>query len=146
INMPVGFRFRKLVFWIWAISAALVTSAATAEDVYYSVPVSRLKLTEGKLPADTDNSNDRRFFWLNNQSMSPRAVLDGEGEVYVQSLSPWGMPAQRAVTDVIAVRVPAERKITGTLFYPKADWSGQLRLKFAVEDKPTADAKTAFSN
>ncbi|HEY1784383.1 MAG TPA: hypothetical protein VGG30_02505, partial [Pirellulales bacterium] len=129
----------------WAAAAVLlVTTQAVADEAYYSVEINDLKFTEGKLPADhADEQVNSRGTWV-----EPHAVLDGEGEAYIRSLdrnNPMlyaGEPPERLG---LVIRVPGERKITGTLFWPKADWNGSVKLRFAIEAAPSDEAKTEFA-
>ena len=142
-------RSRTIVTYGCAISLAiLVTTSAIAEDVFYSLPIKDLKFTQGKLPSDTDAARPSRVHWMIYRNMSPYAVLDGEGEAYVHLLNgqnPWMAPAQRAAQANIVIRVPAPRKITGMLMWPKPDWSGHEQLKFVLDSEGSSEAKTAFT-
>ncbi len=137
----------NIAAWAWAVGAVLlVTTAALADEAFYNVDVSDLKLTEGKLPSETEDVGS--FPWISYRSMAPYATLDGEGEAYVRPLAGQSQsvtPAQRATQDSLLIRVPAARKITGTLFWPKADWSGMVKVRFATEAAPSSEAKTEFA-
>ncbi len=129
-----------------ATAVLLITTQALAGDVFYSVAISDLKLTEGKLP--TADRPARMVSWL-DPWVRPQAVLDGDGEVYVRSL---GNDSRAVFTGEspeqvgLAIRVPAGRKISGTLFWPKPDWSGTVKLPFTVDAKPDSNGKLKFAN
>jgi hypothetical protein len=117
---------------------AALEGAACAEDAFYHVPLTDLKLTEGKYP----DPPQYRYDWRTRQrreAMRPRAVLDGEGEVYFEEENQnrswwwWWAPARAPNEGAIAVRAPAGHKITGSLYVPKTDYSGMARLRFAID-------------
>jgi hypothetical protein len=125
---------------------AALGGSARAEDAFYSLPLADLKLTEGKFP----DPPEYRYDWRTQQrrqAMQPRAVLDGEGEVYVEwqeNRSWWATPASLREQGSIAVRAPAGREVTGSLYAPKADYSGMVRLRFAIDAAPVSEDEDAF--
>lgn len=110
--------------------------AARAAEAFYSVPISELSLTEGQLSAeDEDFSNiswRKRMQW--GLSMRPYAVVDGEGEAYVQTSLErsfaWDATATRAGS--LTLRSPTPRTLEGRLYLPKRDWSGMSMVRFRV--------------
>lgn len=112
---------------------ASLAVAARAEDAFYFVPLEDLKLTEGKFPEQPAS----RYDWRNRQrreAMQARAVLDGEGEVYFeQNQFLWWRSTPLLEEGAIAVRAPAGRQVTGSLYVPKTDYSGMVRLRFAID-------------
>jgi hypothetical protein len=128
--------------------AALVGSAR-GEDAFYRVSLAELKLTEGKFPDQSDYRSDWRFNWRTRQrreAMQSRAVLDGEGEVYFEDEDQirWWAPLPLPEKGVIAVRAPAGREVTGSLFVPKADFTGMVRLRFAIDTSQALEGAEAF--
>jgi hypothetical protein len=130
--------------WWLAVGSVLLATQffATAEDAYFQLPVSELKLTEGSLPVQGRSWAGRR--WQLLPAIQAYAVLDGPGEVYVQTAGnmPW-MP-RSAEAAAIAIRAPRNTEITGRLFVPQADLNGMVQLKFKVapaETKPDAKGK-----
>lgn len=103
---------------------------ARAADAYYHLPASSLKLTEGAWPAATDAFRWRR--WQMAAVVNAYAVLDGEGEAYVSADTnePWR--EESPVEQVIAIRAPAGREVTGRLMVPRGDFSGMVQLRFQV--------------
>jgi len=146
----------------WAIAAVLlVTAKATADEVFYRVPIKDLKFTEGELPDERPAPPG-----FHRKRAQPRAIVGGEGEAYVYTLpgnNPQSKP-YRPPQDLLVVRLPGPGKISGTLFWPKDDLSappspnrqgqlagdtlddlsGLVKLKFVVEAEPSGEAKTDF--
>ena len=127
-----GRRAFPLVFCLAALGGA-----ARAEDVFYHVRLANLHLTEGRFPLQSNDRSDWYYNWRIGQrrgAMPPRAVLDGEGEVYVgeENRNRWWAPAPLLEEGTIDVRAPAGREVTGSLYVPKADFSGMVRLRFAI--------------
>ena len=133
----------------WVLTVAIgSTAAARADDVFYRVSIGDLKFSEGKLPADEQLTSSRRIPWISYRSFRPYAVLDGEGEAYVSSpgnTGPWMSPVQSTAQAFLCVHVAAPRKIAGVLYWPKNDWSGMQKLRFAIETEPSSEAKTEFA-
>lgn len=120
------------------ICLAGLDGAAGAEDAFYSVPLADLKLTEGKFPEQSEYRTDWRYYWRTRQrreAMPPRAVLDSEGEVYFEENSRfrWWQPTPLPHDGALALRAPAGREVTGSLYLPNADFSGMVRLRFAID-------------
>ena len=111
---------------------ACSSSLALAEDTYYHVPLTSLTLLEGKLPAKFEWSGSA---WQRVDAMQPYAVLDGGGEVFLggEALRPWGSPDRAYQGAVLALHAPKAGELTGRLFFPNADLSGMVVLKFKVE-------------
>ncbi|HVX10420.1 MAG TPA: hypothetical protein VHC22_04530 [Pirellulales bacterium] len=135
----LGRRALPLVFCFVALSGA-----ARAEDAFYRVRLTELKLTDGRFPDQAQYRTDWSYNWRTRQrreAMHLRAVLDGEGEVYVEDESRfrWWSQTPLPGEHIIAVRAPAGREVTGSLYVPKADYNGMVRLRFAI------DASTALA-
>lgn len=118
---------------------AVPVGAARAEDAFYRVPLTELKLTAGKFPDPSKYRSDWRYNWRTRQrreAMQPRAVVDGEGEAYFEENNRfnwwWWTPAPLLDEGVLAVRAPAGHDVTGSLYVPKTDYSGMVRLRFAI--------------
>jgi hypothetical protein len=125
----------------------LIAAGARADEVFYRVRIDELKLTSGKLPEDTDLNPAAAFRVLGPDRVAACAVLDGEGEAYVHS--PTGearrlKTSERAASDSLVIRVPGPGKITGTLYWPRDDMSGMVKLTFVVEDKLSGEAPAFF--
>jgi hypothetical protein len=121
---------------------------AFAEDVFFHVPVSRLKLVEGALPKPLELKDMR---WEMVQAIRPYAVLDGAGEVYVTEGDAegnegwWTGKPWSATTSVLAARAPAGAEVKGTIFVPKGDLSGLTPLRFTIPaDEASAPARRDF--
>ena len=130
------------------LSLAVLPWAAVAagEDAFYNIPLGDLKITEGSLPDHWDP-----YEWPPNQrvgAMVPYAVLEGDGEAYLDEFVPIqphlvtaGLAAGR-----ISVRAPKTgQDIAGRLFVPKQDWSGMVGVRFTIpSSKAKSDARMVF--
>ena len=113
-----------------------VQPIANAADTYYQVPMPALKTPEatpGEMrPVSRHGRGMSQISW--------RAVLDGDGEVYVYDpeLRPW-MPAdQFSPNATISICTAQPGEITGRVFVSKPELDGVTELKFKVTP---ADAK-----
>jgi hypothetical protein len=121
-------KLRNLLLTFCTVSC----SVTLAEDAYYSIPLTSLKLVEGHLPS---SFNWSRSAWENAETSQPYAVVDGEGEVYVgsEALQPWGSPGRAFQNMTLAIQAVKGRDVTGRLFVPKSDLSSMIVLKFKVD-------------
>lgn len=120
---------------------------ARGEDAYFVVSLDDVTITEGKLPHDPNSIKDDPYsydYWSSWREplRLPRIVVDGEGEAYV------GMWARRHPEAwwKLAVRAPAEKKVTGRLYLAEPDKrNGMIALRFEIDpSKGSADKKEAF--
>jgi len=128
-----------------ALWLAMACHAVSAEDAYFTLPISSLNFTEGALPVAGTTSFGRWQIW---PALQPYAVLD-EGEVWIggETPNPWDRSDRVYQNETIAIRAPKDKVVTGRLFVPKADGTGMLPLKFKVEPalaKPAS--RDAFLN
>ncbi|HEX4643972.1 MAG TPA: hypothetical protein VH598_00030, partial [Verrucomicrobiae bacterium] len=116
--------------------------AARGEDAYYQVRFTDLNFTEGALPKERTPGSSR--IWLAGQAMEPYAVLDGEGEAFIggATFEPWMQNAYR--DEILAVRAPKDKEVTGRLFLPKPDFSGLVPLKFKISSTAKAATPAEF--
>ncbi len=117
----------------------------TAEDVYYHIPVSSLKFTEGSLPVQGGFWGGQR--WQLLPAVRPYAVLDGAGEVYVNSPNEmaWAPTTRFAETTTVSIRTTGSTEVTGRLFVPQTNLNGMVQLKFRIAPaEATPAAKSAF--
>ncbi len=122
---------------IAALLSLLFVAATRAEDAYYSIPLQKLTITEGSLPAGANN--DWRP-WNRWQSMQAYAVLDGDGECYVwagQTQEP-GTPRPAASGNLV-IGAQAAGEVAGSLYVPNQDSTGMQRVRFKAS---TADFTT----
>jgi hypothetical protein len=131
--------------WRLAICSGLLVAQGltAAEVVYYHLPLSALKLTEGTLPVHERSWSGRR--WQLLPAMQSYAVLDGPGEVYVDTSGnrPW-MPLTLA-TAGLSIQAPRDTEISGRLYVPTSDMNGMVQLKFKVPPgEMSAGAKSNF--
>ena len=132
------------------LSLALLPWAAVAEgeDAFYNVPLGDLKITEGSLPDHWDSIDGRRTETV--RAMAPYAVLDGDGEAYVQMAH---FPAQHWMVETVAsggstIFVRAAKTgqdVVGRLFVPTQHWTGMVGLRFTIPASTAkSDARMAF--
>jgi hypothetical protein len=147
--------------------ALLLTGVARGEDSYYAVPLNDLKLTEGKLPDETYRSDSG----FRGQWHSSFAVLDGDGEIYldvggstgnpggvvVRDFSLQGTEYQLRTTDstgkaitlnipALAIRVPHQKDVTGQLYFARNIAKDEVhRVKFTLTAaKAKAESRDGF--
>ncbi len=138
---------RKHFVFLTACLGLTLHHAATG-DVYHAQPLSELTFTGQALPKDSalpaavsdlrhDLRQEKEMF------MQPYAVVDGTAEVYLRaperSRGPWLV--RRSLADNVAstrlvVRAQQAGTLRGTLFLPKADWSGMQAHPFEIRQKP----------
>ena len=119
-------------------------SLARAKDAYYDIDVRDLKLLEGRLPEQSDNSNWQHL--QRRQALEPYAWIEGGGEAYLTGpgtngdyWSRFGGPqANSQLENHILLRAPEGRAIKGRLVVANADASGMDLLRF---DVPASDAR-----
>ncbi len=127
-------------FWL-CITMLTLQQINFAADVYYSVPISSLTLTEGSLP--TYGSEDGTKNWQLMDALPTYAVLDSEGEVYIgNNLAPWRRGTSGAATGTIFVRAADNNGVTGRLLIPKADFSGLTQVRFKISPDAAKPAAT----
>ncbi|HEX8910837.1 MAG TPA: hypothetical protein VF796_00660 [Humisphaera sp.] len=139
---PSAFRLVVLV------AALFVARHARADDAYYRVAVSDLKLTAGELPAARPG-DAQHVDWTRAYAMQPWAAVDGGGEAYIEHAE-GGWAAASYVRGTgslhVVVRGEAGKDVTGTLVVPAGDWKKMVPVKFAIPAAAaSADAKTAFN-
>jgi hypothetical protein len=119
---------RKIIFL--AALYAITTQMSFAEDAFYHVRVSDLKIIEGALPAQANPNYSRG--WEYFSAMQSYGVLDGEGEIYVDGTAqePWSPRNDRGL--FVAIRTAKGKETTARLFLVKPDLSGLTSLKFQV--------------
>ena len=138
----------KLTKWLRLLLciATLVTLRfAAAEDVYYHLPVSSLKLVEGTLPVQRGYGGSRQ--WQLLPAMHPYAVLDCAGEVYVSSPNemPWAPMNRFSQTATVSIRAAKGTEVTGRLFVPQTNLDGMVQLKFKIAaEEGSPDAQEEF--
>ena len=153
----MGGELRKRLCCAGGLLAALLVlpSSLPAAETYVSVALDRLKITKGKLPAEPKSADWRT--WRRRRLVRPHVVLDGKGEAYVAAYGVGRFrgravartPGVRAgaVRESLVLHVLAGKAVTGTLYLPKADWSGLAKLRFkipATEDKKQEPARKEF--
>lgn len=117
----------------------LVLAPPQAESAYYVVPVDELPLASGQVLPSYGGSAPWEG-WDAGVENLPWAALDGEGEVLVrldaQPGEEWRGEEWRGDAahplGVLCARTSAARELAGTLFLPKVNGAGFLRLAFRL--------------
>src|SRR5690606_37606651 len=104
-----------------------------------------------EFPTPTESAQARWNSWQHREYLRaflPYARLDGVGEIYLDPDA--FVPAELRQDDptanapaAVALRTPAGKEITGSLFVPNADFDGMVRLRFRVPAKAATDEKSA---
>ncbi len=136
----------------WSLFPVGVQSARVlAEDAFYDVPLSDLKITAGGLPKV--NTDDGRFrFDPRWEVMEPTVWLDGEGEAYLmlESQDLWNLRfhGQDDLLDKhLRIRAPKGKDVKGWLTLPKTEAAEMKQVGFAVPASAAKDsAQEAFLN
>ncbi|HWB12415.1 MAG TPA: hypothetical protein VG826_24535 [Pirellulales bacterium] len=141
--MPIG---RKFLPFAWLAAVVFSQMAAAAEDSFYRVPLADLKLAEGELPDEGEYRPWRS--WERVQAMQPYAVLDGEGEAYIEFQTVrrgWAAtPSMLRSEGAVVARAPAGRDLSGFLYLPKADYTGMVKLRFTIPMSAAMKESEAF--
>ena len=137
---------RALPRWIALITILALDGApliaAAADDVFYDVPLSELKITSGQLPKGENVARSRRFS-PRGSVVLPRVFLDGAGEAYLKVADDeiWRMRAGDWFDwskSHVLVRAAAVGDIAGQLILPSGDADGMQRAGFTI---PASAAK-----
>ena len=123
-------------FLLLALAGAslLLGSPAMAEDLYFSVPISGVELTEGSLPG----KDRRQFIGGARRFLSePRLVLDGPGEGCLARppSTPDGVLWHRSYSPSgsrLLVRAPAGADVTGRIVLPAKRGAAPRILRFRL--------------
>src|SRR6185436_1296668 len=134
----------KIRIVLAALAATLIAAGVRADDFYFHVPFRSLQITEGTLPRDSVLPSKR---WQMLPAMSPYAVLDGAGEIYIsgEAFQSWGSARSFYDSATVAIRASTNR-VTGRLFVANDDCTGMVPLKFSVtaaQSKP--ESKQEFA-
>ncbi|MHC4414991.1 MAG: hypothetical protein ACYS0G_06895 [Planctomycetota bacterium] len=125
---------------------ATAPAAVVSGDAYHVKRLGDLTLVDGKLPAGERTPGYERYTWQKTYAMHAYAVLNGPGEVYVQTPPPeWNAPFGAYEDAVIAIRAQDGGPVRGRLFVPKQDLSGMVALEFTLAgDTGRAQDKGGF--
>ncbi len=136
---------RALLFALVTIGLLAPATPGVGEEVYFSVRLRDLAITEGSLPA---NAAMPRRMGQSAAAMYPWVTLDGPGDAYVwlqQAAWNWINPANMADTGSLVIQVPEKKDVAGYLIFPNADRSAMLRLRFTVPaSAASGPARAAF--
>lgn len=130
-----------------AVAVLAWSSAATAKEAFFEVPVRDLKLTEGKLP----EGNATRV-WSRNPVLGyfSRADFEGDAEGYLQLE---GQPinssdntgARIVSAGRLLVRSGVEGDVKGALYLRADDDKGMVRVRFVIPaDRADAQHRESF--
>ncbi len=132
-----------------ALMAALLVTAGAAwgEDAFYRVPLADIPgAQKAILDIGQEPNWSVRDRW---QRMRPYAVIDGDGEVYLdldnEQWSSWVHRANRPLRGELVIRAPQGKGVTGRVILPKPDWSGMTVVAFSLPESAAGpDAREAF--
>ncbi|HEV8060693.1 MAG TPA: hypothetical protein VGP68_12500, partial [Gemmataceae bacterium] len=131
-----------LCFSLILAAGAFAHSGGFAEDAFFEIPLSELKITAGKLPdLELKPGEFVRLMDPRWQAMAPTVVLDcpGEGYADIPALQTGWRPAQpQREAPYLAIRTSPGQVVTGRLWRRKGDGSGMALIRFEV---PAAAAK-----
>ena len=164
LGMRGRFALATLAGWFLALAPpqpAAGEGVESADAYYFLVPLEKLALPEGSLPAATAaewNPWQRR----RARTLCPEVAIDGPAEAYLDLPADWDAGPGRLRSAVLAVRVPAARSekdqtrknskddprsVRGRLSLPKADLSGMRQLDFTLPARAArqdGDARRRF--
>ncbi len=138
---------RRLV--LCAVAVWLSPNSVTlAEDSFFHIRWSELKVVDGELPTYKNANAD----WPLRQRLMkvlPTVLLDEPGEAYLQRGDLWSNVLDVIDPDTkpvfVALRSSAKKEVTGRLFMPKPDGNGLVALKFRVAaNSATKEAARSF--
>ena len=118
-------------------------SRLQADDAFYDIPLSELKITDGTLPeVETPDAALRSSAGFGLPALQPIVILDGAGEAYFgDPRNSWPELSPSDIrTGHLFVRAPAGSDVTGRLALPKPELDGMTLVKFRV---PTSAAREA---
>ncbi len=122
----------------------LMVNPASAKDIYYALALKDLVFPDRALPttSETDDavSGLRQSIRRTKEAfIQPYAVVKGKAEVYFWAPGRTGHPwfirrsmANNIDATRILLRAPEAQIVAGTLYLPKADWSGMEAYAFEV--------------
>jgi hypothetical protein len=118
--------------------------AALADDAFYDVPVSDLKITSGQLPKSEDHTGLHPFN-LRRIAMHPRIILEGTGEAYlkVPDNAVWRLRSgdwPDWPTSHVVVRAAAGGDVTGQIVLPGSDADGVQQIGFKIAASAAKDS------
>jgi hypothetical protein len=120
---------------------------ARAADTYYQVPVPAVKAAEGAADETRPGARPRRGWTA--PALRWHAVLDGDGEVYINDPDlgrrPWMPAAGFSTNATISVCTPQPAEITGRVFFSKPGQTNATEIQFKVTPADARpEAKNAF--
>ena len=137
-------RFRSsIVSTLAVISFCWQAASLCAEDAFFDVPFSDLKLTEGEMPKPGIAIATAFRPWLREPAMTEWAILEGPGEAWVRnngSFVPVGPENSVVGAEHLLIRAPAGKDVVGQLAVRNPDGAGMTLVKFAV---PASQASKA---
>lgn len=137
---------KKCVLAMLVLCVPGIVSNVFGDDVYYYVPLNKLKIDNGQLPASSSvdqslRSIDRSMRSNIRNYVQPYAVGSNGEEIYLRYVPEgrsrnWNinLPISTLVDSTfMAIRTEKPGKVSGVLYMPKADFSGMERLEFLVD-------------
>jgi hypothetical protein len=120
------------------------TTAALADDAFFDIPISDLKITSGELPK-TKNDEEGYRYDPRREAMIPKIVLEGDGEAYLHSPNNRFWPGRygddsEMLTAHVLIRAPKDKDVSGLLTLPKHGGAGMALIKFALPASKANDS------
>jgi hypothetical protein len=108
----------------------LLLAPVVAQSRHVVVEIGDLEIVDGSIPADWDWS------WaLRTTALLPRVRIDGDGEAWLglRDATRWNWQFEEGLrASPLAIRIPAARDVTGTLYVPATDWSRLQPVRFRI--------------
>jgi len=143
---PDRTAFAAVYFLLAAIGGPAVL---LADDAFYDIPLSELKLTSGELPKAVSDASPLRSdpeWW---HAMYPRVEIEQSGEGYLDHhFNPWLQSWDENVSQShLTIRAPKGKEVRGLMTLPNASGSGMTIVKFSIPGSAASDtAQEKFLN
>ena len=127
---------RLIVLLVVAATIAIRSAAVLAGDAFFDIPLGELKISSGELPKAATTTESFRFD-PRGALRYYRAVLDGEGEAYLNIGAEQRLAFQFQATDDLStchllIRAPQGKDISGKLALPTRDSDKMTLVSFSV--------------
>ncbi|MCC7294145.1 MAG: hypothetical protein IT449_18945 [Phycisphaerales bacterium] len=128
-------RATRLLCTLVGCACLSLAGAALADDAYYRVPLPQLQLTQGSWPVHEPVPASR--YYRMSSVMQPYAILDGEGEAFVEvadaeTLFGWATPQDSVERSTLLVKAPRGADLAGHVVIPRPDWTSMSSVRFAL--------------
>jgi hypothetical protein len=112
-----------------------------ADDAFYEIPLSELKIISGELPKAKSESapiHSDPEWW---HAMDPNITIEGPGEGYLDhQFNPWLRTWDENISQSrLAVRAPRGKDVRGQMALPNASGSGMSIIRFSIPASAASD-------